>query len=178
MKIGGDVVQIETKFQVYFSLLVGGVYGLTFYWFQLVNSEAISVVALIFQAICFSGFWILFAFGFKHKRKQVMDHIASDSSIAFYGAAHQLIKTSVVSGVLYATENQLVFQPNNQDWIENSWTLDWENVENIQTYSSLGVVDLGVRIQTKGGMKFKFQVNQPRIWLQKLQTKIELKQVL
>lgn len=178
MKIGGDIVQIETKYQVYFSLLVGVGYGLFYGLFRLATNEAISVVALIFQVICFSGFWFLFAFGFKYKRKQVMDHIASDSSIAFYGAAHQFIKTSVVSGVLYATENQLIFEPNDQDWIENSWTLDWDNVDNIQIYSFMGVVDQGVLIQTKGGMKARFQVNQPRVWLQNLQRRIKLKQAL
>lgn len=178
MKIGGDTVQIDKKIRVCYSLLLGVGYALVHWLFNLVNSEPIRVAPLIFQVVFFSGFWYLFAFGITYKKQRVMDNFATDLSIAFYGVAHQLIKTSGVSGVLYATEGQLIFQPNKKDWIENSSAVDWENITDIQTYSFLGLVDQGLIIQTKGGMKFKFQVNQPQVWLQNLSSKIEVKHVL
>lgn len=173
MKIGGNIVVLEPKYQVFFSLLSGLSYALVHCLFRLVSDEPIQFGQLLFQTIFFTGFWYFIFFKLKLKQQEQPVDLLANGSLAFYGAAHQLIKKSTVVGMLYATDQQLRFEPNTKGFVSSEWAIDWSNIESVQYYKFLGLFNHGLLIQTKGKMKFKFVVNEPQVWLQAIQTKIE-----
>lgn len=173
MKIGGNTVELELKVQLYFSLLSGLIYGLVHCFFRLVSGEPISFFQLGFQVVFFTAFWYLIFFRFMRKKQEIVGDSVDESAFLFYGAAHQMIKTSAVVGKLYATEKQLSFEPDTKEFVSSNWALDWKNIESVQYYKFLGLFNHGILIQTKGKMKYKLVVNQPQVWLEAIQAKME-----
>ncbi|WP_353117300.1 hypothetical protein [Myroides odoratus] len=173
IKIGGNTVVLAPKYQVFVSLLAGLSYALAHGLFRLVSDEPIQVGQLLFQTIFFSGCWYFISFKLKGKKEEQPTDLVRDSSLAFYGAAHQRIQKSTVVGMLYATDKQLIFEPNAKGFVSSPWVIDWVNIERVQYYTFLGLFNHGLLIQTKGKMEYKVIVNQPQVWLQAIQTKIE-----
>lgn len=173
MKIGGNTITIEPKYQVYLSLLIGLMYAGVYCLFALANGESIQPVKILFQTTFFGVFWYLIFFKLQSKQKSPSFEVVDNQSVAFYGVAHQLIKTSTVIGLLYATDRQLIFEPNNKAFISSTWTVDWLNIKKVHYYSFWGLYNRGLCIQTRGGMTFKFVVNQPQVWLEAIQDRIE-----
>ncbi|WP_158962814.1 hypothetical protein [Myroides fluvii] len=173
MKIGGNTVELELKYQVYFSLLSGLIYGLVHCFFRIASGEPIHFFQVIFQVVFFTGFWYFIFFRLIRKKQEIAADSVDESSLSFYGAAHQMIKTSAVVGMLYGTEKQLIFEPNTKEFISSNWTLDWKNIEDVEIYKFLGLFNHGILIQTQGKMRHKLIVNQPQLWLEAIQAKIE-----
>ena len=173
MKIGGNTIAIEPKYQVYLSLLTGLTYAGAHSLFELASGESIQPVKVLFQATFFTVFWYLIFFKLPSKQKSPSFEVLDNQSVAFYGVAHQLIKTSTVVGVLYATDKQFVFEPNNKAFVSSTWSVDWTNIKKVDYYSFWGLYNRGLLIQMHGGMTFKFVVNQPQVWLEAIQARIE-----
>jgi hypothetical protein len=173
MKIGGETVQIKFKYQFYFSLCAGFVYSLILSCFYFLLGEDIQVVPFVFRALIFTVCWYLIFFKLLQRKQKVTFSKENLEAVAFYGVAYQAIKTLSHIGVLYATDKQLIFEPKTKNFVENQWMVDWNAVEKVRVYRFLGWFDDGIIIQTKGKMKFKFVVNEPQVWLQAIQTKIE-----
>lgn len=173
MKIGGNIIAIEPKYQVYLSVITGLGYAGVHCLFQLADGEGIQPVRLLFQATFFGVFWYFIFLKLLIKKEQPSFEVVENESVAFYGVAHQLIKTSTVVGVLYATDQQLRFEPNTKNFLSSSLALDWTNIKNIQYNTFWGLYNRGICIQTAGGMTFKFVVNQPQVWMEVLQTKLK-----
>ncbi|QQU04342.1 hypothetical protein [Myroides odoratus] len=173
MKIGGETVQIKFKYQFYFSLCAGFVYSLILSSFYFLLGEDIQIIPFVFRALIFTVCWYLIFFKLLHRKQKVTFSKENLDSVAFYGVAYQTIKTLSHIGVLYATDKQLIFEPKTKNFVENQWMVDWKAVEKVRVYRFLSWFDYGIIIQTKGKMKFKFVVNEPQVWLQAIQTKIE-----
>ena len=173
MKIGGNSIRIEPKYQLYISLLTGLGYAIVFYLFEWADGASISWMKLLFQTTFFTVFWYLFMFKLKIKGKEPSFSVLDDQPVIFYGVAQQLIKTSPVVGVLYATDEQLTFEPQTKEFISSNWTVDWTNIETIERESFMRLYNQGIRITTKGGMTFKFVVNQPQVWIASIRTKMK-----
>ncbi|WP_410880731.1 hypothetical protein [Myroides sp. DW712] len=158
---------------MYLSLITGVSYAGVHCLFQLADGEAIQPVRLLFQTTFFAVFWWFIFFKLQIKKKKLAFEGGDNQSVAFYGVAHQLIKTSTVVGVLYATDKQLCFEPDTKAFVSSTWAVDWRNIKKIQYYSFLGLYNRGLLIQTQGGMTFTFVVNQPHVWLEAIQARIE-----
>lgn len=174
MKIGGNTLTIIPKYQLYFILLTGLCFAVVICLFEWANGAPIQWMQLLFQTTLFTAFWYLVMFRLKSKGKEPSLAVLDNQSVIFYGVAHQLIKTSTTVGVLYATDKQLFFEPRSKEFISSTWTLDWTNIENVEYESFLTLYNDGIRIQTKGGMTFKFAVNQPQVWIESMRTKMKL----
>lgn len=174
VKIGGNIVQIGKKSQVYASLLTGLIYAVVYCLFRIASKEPIHVGQLSFQVIFFTLCWYFLFFRWPLKKQTDFSTIAEDPTVRFYGAAHYRIKKDTIKGRLYATDKQLIFEPNTTDFVESPWTIDWGNIEQVKMDKIGGTFACGILIYTKGKRSFKFVVNEPQVWIETLQSKIEL----
>ncbi len=174
MKIGGNTVELNKVHRVYLGLISGLTYALIHCFFRLLSKEPIDPFQVFFQFLFFAFFWYLIFFRLmRTKQNKSLFDISSHQEVSFYGVANQVIKTSGVNGVLYATVKQLVFNPETTGFVESPWSIDFENITKVEIYKILGLFDCGLRIYTKGNREFKFRVNEPQVWLKAIENKIK-----
>ncbi len=174
MKIGGDLIELNKQYRIYFGAIMGVSYALIHCLFRLLSKEPIDPIQVVFQVVFFALFWYFIFFRLKIKRQEKpMVDVIGLQEVSFYGVAHQVKKTSGIMGVMYAQEKQLIFIPETTNFIESPLSIAFENIVQVEVYKSMWLFEFGILIRTKENMTFKFRVNEPQIWVTSIQDKIK-----
>jgi hypothetical protein len=149
-------------------LLSGIPFGITMglYWGAQSNFF-IGIISGIFMGFLFglliSGFVYIQSKNFKKNSKDIV----GDKDIIMEGAANHFCGMESVGGWLYLTREEIIFKSHNVNIQRHEIRVPLNEVKEIKTSLSLGIVPNGIQINTQNKLE-KFVVNNRKVWVQKI----------
>lgn len=113
----------------------------------------------------------LFVYFFSNSRRiqnQTQITIEENQSVIKLGVANHFRKAEAAGGRLYLLNDCIRFKPHKLNFQSHELEIQLQDIVNVTTFNSLGLIPNGIKIHTCHGTVEKFVVTGRKDWLEKL----------
>jgi len=183
MEIGTQVIKLNWKFRIIYSILIGLIYsGILYLMDYFIDQEIRNVNEYIIQGVVF-GFIMGFVFTsavVSEKLGQkftllfgIKPKLDDDENIEIEGPANLFLGIEGVGGKIFLTNKKLIFRSHKLNIQKGQTDIEYQKIKDIQKRKTAKLIDNGIKIITKNGTEFDFVVNKSERWLEKLNEKLK-----
>ena len=97
-------------------------------------------------------------------------------NIIYSGRANHYLKGITVGGNLYLADNQLIFQTNVLNFLQkHECIINIEDIDTVEFEKTSAIVNNGILIKTKNGLKEQFVVTNRDIWKNEIENRTKIR---
>jgi len=156
------------KYSLFLGLGASIFFIVYFYFKQNITSDVLLVIAIfIFILITLISYFKMFA---HIKGGEII--FQELKNIVYSGRANHFLNGVAVGGNLYLTENQLIFQTNNLNFLQKHECIIYlHDITSIEFEKTLGMVNNGLLIKMENGLKEQFVVTKIENWKNEIENR-------
>lgn len=104
----------------------------------------------------------------KKKFKKISADVTNGKNVIMDGGANHFKGAESVGGWLYLTSEEVIFKSHAFNVQKHETVIPLEQIVEVKTVSTLGLIPNGLQIVTSGGIIEKFVVTKRKTWVQKI----------
>ncbi|MCT4601996.1 MAG: GRAM domain-containing protein [Marinifilum sp.] len=183
MEIGPQIIKINWKFRIIYSILIGLIYsGILCLMDYFIDNELQSVSRYIIQGVFF-GIIMGFVFSYvvvseKFGRRftsifGIKPELSENEQIEIEGPANLFRGIEGVGGKIFLTNKKIIFKSHKLNIQKGQTNIEYQNIQEVLKRKTVKLIDNGIRIITKNGTEFDFVINEREKWLENLNEKLK-----
>lgn len=148
---------------------VGAPFGIIMgIFFVISEGLLIGIISGIFAGLLFGFAMSSFVQIQSKKFKKIGAEVTKGKTIIMEGGANHFVGKVADGGWIYLTSDEIIFMPHKYNVHKNQVVIPLEQILNIKSVASLGIIQNGLQIENKNGTIEKFVVNNVKNWITKI----------
>jgi len=166
--------KLKWKERLLIALISGVIFTITIFLIDSFSNE-IKINHILLQGFVFT---VLFGFGFpllmekltKRQLAKVKNPELTENETIIKEDGANLFHNffNAIGGKLFLTEKRLIFNSHKFNLPNSTITIQLEDISEIIERKTIGIINNGLRIKTKNGLRYDFVVNDRNNWIEKL----------